>query len=147
MVTSSSVLFSTATPIHDGMRTPMRRGWAPMSPPRDNWEEGNPATWGSSPAYQPGTPPARPYEAPTPGSGWANTPGVSYNDAPTPRESNYGNAPSPYVPSTPVGQPMTPNSASYLPGTPGGQPMTPGNVGMDIMSPIIGVVSFLLLHP
>ncbi|KAL5225364.1 hypothetical protein ABZP36_012003 [Zizania latifolia] len=128
-----------ATPIHDGMRTPMRsRAWAPMSPPRDNWEEGNPASWGSSPAYQPGTPPARPYEAPTPGSGWANTPGVSYNDAPTPRESSYGNAPSPCVPSTPVGQPMTPNSASYLPGTPGGQPMTPGNVGMDIMSPIIG---------
>ncbi|KAL6605991.1 hypothetical protein ACP70R_041644 [Stipagrostis hirtigluma subsp. patula] len=128
-----------ATPIHDGMRTPMRsRAWAPMSPPRDNWEDGNPATWGSSPAYQPGTPPARPYEAPTPGSGWANTPGVSFNDAPTPRDSNYANAPSPYVPSTPVGQPMTPNSASYLPGTPGGQPMTPGNVGMDIMSPIIG---------
>ncbi|KAL6861846.1 hypothetical protein ACP4OV_017546 [Aristida adscensionis] len=128
-----------ATPIHDGMRTPMRsRAWAPMSPPRDNWEDGNPATWGSSPAYQPGTPPARPYEAPTPGSGWANTPGVSFNDAPTPRESNYANAPSPYVPSTPVGQPMTPNSAAYLPGTPGGQPMTPGNVGMDIMSPIIG---------
>ncbi|KAK3128664.1 hypothetical protein QOZ80_6BG0464900 [Eleusine coracana subsp. coracana] len=127
-----------ATPIHDGMRTPMRsRAWAPMSPPRDNWEDGNPATWGSSPAYQPGTPPARPYEAPTPGSGWANTPGVNFNDAPTPRE-NYANAPSPYVPSTPVGQPMTPNSASYLPGTPGGQPMTPGNVGMDIMSPIIG---------
>lgn len=127
-----------ATPIHDGMRTPMRsRAWAPMSPPRDNWEDGNPATWGSSPAYQPGTPPARPYEAPTPGSGWANTPGVSFNDAPTPRE-NYANAPSPYVPSTPVGQPMTPNSAAYLPGTPGGQPMTPGNVGMDIMSPIIG---------
>ncbi|CAL5046685.1 unnamed protein product [Urochloa decumbens] len=127
-----------ATPIHDGMRTPMRsRAWAPMSPPRDNWEDGNPATWGSSPAYQPGTPPARPYEAPTPGSGWANTPGVSFNDAPTPRE-NYANAPSPYVPSTPVGQPMTPNSATYLPGTPGGQPMTPGNVGMDIMSPIIG---------
>ncbi|KAG2604970.1 hypothetical protein PVAP13_4NG124600 [Panicum virgatum] len=127
-----------ATPIHDGMRTPMRsRAWAPMSPPRDNWEDGNPATWSSSPAYQPGTPPARPYEAPTPGSGWANTPGVSFNDAPTPRD-NYANAPSPYVPSTPVGQPMTPNSAAYLPGTPGGQPMTPGNVGMDIMSPIIG---------
>nr|CAB3469931.1 unnamed protein product [Digitaria exilis] len=107
------------------------------TPFRDNWEEGNPATWNSSPAYQPGTPPARPYEAPTPGSGWANTPGVSFNDAPTPRE-NYANAPSPYVPSTPVGQPMTPNSAAYLPGTPGGQPMTPGNVGMDIMSPIIG---------
>nr|CAB3467414.1 unnamed protein product [Digitaria exilis] len=107
------------------------------TPFRDNWEDGNPATWNSSPAYQPGTPPARPYEAPTPGSGWANTPGVSFNDAPTPRE-NYANAPSPYVPSTPVGQPMTPNSAAYLPGTPGGQPMTPGNVGMDIMSPIIG---------
>lgn len=44
------------------------------------------------------------------------------------------------MPSTPVGQPMTPNSAAYLPGTPGGQPMTPGNVGMDIMSPIIGAV-------
>ena len=39
--------------------------------------------------FQPGTPPARPYEAPTPGSGWANTPGVSFNDAPTPRD-NYG---------------------------------------------------------
>uniref|UniRef100_A0ACD5ZQB5 Uncharacterized protein n=1 Tax=Avena sativa TaxID=4498 RepID=A0ACD5ZQB5_AVESA len=88
-----------------------------------------------------GTPPARPYEAPTPGSGWANTPGVNYNDVPTPRESNYANAPSPYVPSTPVGQPMTPNSAAYLPGTPGGQPMTPGNAGMDIMSPIIGELS------
>ncbi|XP_065879397.1 putative transcription elongation factor SPT5 homolog 1 [Euphorbia lathyris] len=45
-----------ATPIHDGMRTPMRdRAWnpyAPMSPPRDNWEEGNPASWGTSPQYQ-----------------------------------------------------------------------------------------------
>lgn len=51
------------------------------------------------------------------------------------------NAPSPYVPSTPVGQPMTPNSAAYLPGTPGGQPMTPGNAGMDIMSPVMGVCS------
>nr|KJB60565.1 hypothetical protein B456_009G312900 [Gossypium raimondii] len=34
-----------ATPIHDDMRTPMRdRAWnpyAPMSPPRDKWEEGN----------------------------------------------------------------------------------------------------------
>ena len=39
--------------------------------------------------FQPGTPQARPYEAPTPGSGWANTPGVSFNDAPTPRD-NYG---------------------------------------------------------
>ncbi|XP_072952889.1 putative transcription elongation factor SPT5 homolog 1 [Typha angustifolia] len=128
-----------ATPIHDGMRTPLHnRAWAPMSPPRDSWEDGNPATWGTSPTYQPGTPPARPYEAPTPGSGWANTPGGNYSDSGTPRESSYGNAPSPYVPSTPGAQPMTPNSASYLPGTPGGQPMTPGNVGMDIMSPITG---------
>ena len=45
------------------------------------------------------------------------------------------NAPSPYLPSTPGGQPMTPNTASYLPGTPGGQPMTPGT-GVDVMSPI-----------
>ncbi|KAG7032848.1 putative transcription elongation factor SPT5-like 1, partial [Cucurbita argyrosperma subsp. argyrosperma] len=48
------------------------------------------------------------------------------------------NAPSPYLPSTPGGQPMTPNSASYLPGTPGGQPMTPGTGGLDMMSPVIG---------
>ncbi|PIA35445.1 hypothetical protein AQUCO_03500068v1 [Aquilegia coerulea] len=45
-----------ATPIHDGMRTPMRdRAWnpyAPMSPARDNWEDGNPGSWGSSPQYQ-----------------------------------------------------------------------------------------------
>ncbi|KAA0058876.1 hypothetical protein IC582_004715 [Cucumis melo] len=132
------------TPIHDGMRTPMRdRAWnpyAPMSPSRDNWEEGNPATWGASPQYQPGSPPSRTYEAPTPGSGWANTPGGSYSDAGTPRDSGsaYANAPSPYLPSTPGGQPMTPNSASYLPGTPGGQPMTPGTGGLDMMSPVIG---------
>lgn len=48
------------------------------------------------------------------------------------------NAPSPYLPSTPGGQPMTPNSASYLPGTPGGQPMTPGTGGLDMMSPALG---------
>lgn len=36
---------------------------------------------------QPGTPPARPYEAPTPGSGWTNTPG-NYSEAGTPRESS-----------------------------------------------------------
>ncbi|XP_021887718.1 putative transcription elongation factor SPT5 homolog 1 isoform X2 [Carica papaya] len=45
-----------ATPIHDGMRTPMRdRAWnpyAPTSPARDNWEEANPASWGTSPQYQ-----------------------------------------------------------------------------------------------
>ncbi|XP_068652910.1 putative transcription elongation factor SPT5 homolog 1 isoform X1 [Aristolochia californica] len=130
-----------ATPIHDGMRTPMRdRAWnpsAPMSPARDNWEDGNPASWGTIPHYQPGTPPARPYEAPTPGSGWANTPGGNYSDSGTPRENSYANAPSPYLPSTPGVQPMTPSSASYLPGTPGGQPMTPGNVGLDVMSPTV----------
>ncbi|KAK1554201.1 hypothetical protein Q3G72_009204 [Acer saccharum] len=133
-----------ATPIHDGMRTPMRdRAWnpyTPMSPPRDNWEDGNPASWGTSPQYQPGSPPSRAYEAPTPGSGWANTPGGNYSEAGTPRDSSsgYANAPSPYLPSTPGGQPMTPNSASYLPGTPGGQPMTPGTGGLDVMSPAIG---------
>uniref|UniRef100_A0A803NHN8 Transcription elongation factor SPT5 n=1 Tax=Cannabis sativa TaxID=3483 RepID=A0A803NHN8_CANSA len=133
-----------ATPIHDGMRTPMRdRAWnpyTPMSPPRDNWEEGNPGSWATSPQYQPGSPPSRPYEAPTPGSGWANTPGGNYSEAGTPRDSSssYANAPSPYMPSTPGGQPMTPNSASYLPGTPGGQPMTPGTGGLDAMSPVIG---------
>lgn len=51
------------------------------------------------------------------------------------------NAPSPYLPSTPGGQPMTPNSASYLPGTPGGQPMTPGTGGLDVMSPVIGMTN------
>ncbi|XP_004502577.1 putative transcription elongation factor SPT5 homolog 1 [Cicer arietinum] len=132
-----------ATPIHDGMRTPMRdRAWnpyAPMSPPRDNWEDGNPGSWGASPQYQPGSPPSRPYEAPTPGAGWASTPGGNYSEAGTPRDSSaYGNAPSPYLPSTPGGQPMTPNSASYLPGTPGGQPMTPGTGGLDMMSPVLG---------
>ncbi|CAL8173496.1 unnamed protein product [Prunus armeniaca] len=133
-----------ATPIHDGMRTPMRdRAWnpyAPMSPARDNWEDGNPASWSASPQYQPGSPPSRAYEAPTPGSGWANTPGGNYSEAGTPRDSSsaYANAPSPYLPSTPGGQPMTPNSVSYLPGTPGGQPMTPGTGGLDMMSPVIG---------
>ncbi|CAN4076143.1 unnamed protein product [Withania somnifera] len=130
-----------ATPIHDGMRTPMRdRAWNPMSPPRDNWEDGNPASWGSSPQYQPSSPRSRAYEAPTPGSGWTNTPSGNYSDAGTPRDngSAYANAPSPYLPSTPGGQPpMTPSSA-YIPGTPGGQPMTPGSGGLDMMSPIGG---------
>ncbi|CAN6239283.1 unnamed protein product [Urochloa humidicola] len=117
-----------ATPIRDGMRTPMpSRAWVPMSPPRDNWEDGDLSTWASSPAYQPGTPRARPYEAPTPGSGW-----VGWGDA-------SGNAQSTYAPSTPVVQPTTPvPAASYLPGTPGSQPMTPGDAGMDVMSPVIG---------
>ncbi|KAK2654075.1 hypothetical protein Ddye_013931 [Dipteronia dyeriana] len=60
-------------PIHNGIRTPMHdRAWnpyTPISPPRDNWEDGNPASWGTSPQYQPGSPFSRPYEAPTPGSG------------------------------------------------------------------------------
>ncbi|CAI0395932.1 unnamed protein product [Linum tenue] len=125
---------SGATPIHDGMRTPMRdRAWnpyAPMSPPRDNWEDGNPGSWGTSPQYQRGSTPSRVYEAPTPGG--------NYSDTGTPRDSSsaYANAPSPYMPSTP-GQPMTPGSTAYLPGTPGGQPMTPGTGGLDIMSPVL----------
>ncbi|XP_028794950.1 putative transcription elongation factor SPT5 homolog 1 [Neltuma alba] len=135
-----------ATPIHDGMRTPMRdRAWnpyTPMSPHRENWEDGNPGSWGTSPQYQPGSPPSRMYEAPTPGTIWASTPGGSYSEAGTPRDNSaYANAPSPYLPSTPGGQPMTPNSASYLPGTPGGQPMTPGTGGLDMMSPVIGADS------
>jgi transcription elongation factor SPT5 len=75
---------------------------------------------------QPGTPRPRPYEAPTPGSGWA-----SWGDA-------LVNTPSTNVPSTPIGQPMTPDPASYLVGTPSGQPMTPGYGGMELMSPVIG---------
>ncbi|KAF7125062.1 hypothetical protein RHSIM_Rhsim12G0009500 [Rhododendron simsii] len=126
-----------ATPVRDGMRTPMRdRAWnpyTPMSPPRDNWENGNPGSWGTSPQYQPGSPPSRRYEAPTPGSGWANTPSHNYGEAGTPR----ANAPSPYLPSTPGGHPMTPSSSSYLPDTPGWQPMTPGRGGLDVMSPAV----------
>ncbi|KAL2657758.1 hypothetical protein AAZV13_04G198500 [Glycine max] len=84
-----------ATPIHDGMRTPMRdpawNPYTPMSPPRDNWEDGNPGSWAASPQYQPGSPPSRPYEAPTPGAGWASTPGGNYSEAGTPRDSSaYG---------------------------------------------------------
>ncbi|KAL8059507.1 hypothetical protein ABFX02_03G092200 [Erythranthe guttata] len=134
----------SGAPSLDGMRTPMRdRAWnpyTPMSPARDNWEDGNPGSWGTSPQYQPGSPSRRAYEAPTPGSGWTSTPSSSYNDAGTPRDSSsaYANAPSPYLPSTPGGQPpMTPSSA-YLPGTPGGQPMTPGSGGLDMMSPVGG---------
>ncbi|XP_010509782.1 PREDICTED: putative transcription elongation factor SPT5 homolog 2 [Camelina sativa] len=119
---------SGATPIHDGMRTPMRgRAWnpyMPMSPHRDNWEDGNPGSWGTSSQYHSGSP----YEAATPGSGWAtSTPGrSSYSDEGTTIRN--GNAPSP----------MTPSSASYLPSTPGGQqPMTPGT-DLDVMSPDIG---------
>ncbi|EOA26299.1 hypothetical protein CARUB_v10024589mg [Capsella rubella] len=113
---------SGATPIHDGMRTPMRgKAWnpyMPMTPHRDSWEDGNPGSWGTS---------SHPYDAATPGSGWANsTPSrSSYSDAGTPISN--ANAPSP----------MTPSSASYLANTPGGQqPMTPGT-DLDVMSPDI----------
>lgn len=83
---------------------------------------------------QPGTPRPRPYEAPTPGSGWASWGDTSVNTAST------------NVPSTPIGQPMTPDPASYLVGTPVGQPMTPGTPGyggMELMSPVIGSSSTL----
>ncbi|KAL1309786.1 hypothetical protein HN51_052497 [Arachis hypogaea] len=129
-----------ATPIHDGMRTPRRdRAWnpyTPMSPTRD-WEDGNPGSWGTSPQSQAGSSPSRLYEAPTPGAGWGSTPGGNYNEAGTPHDS-YVNVASPYLPSTPGGQPMTPNSAVYLPSTPGGPPMTPGTGGLDMMSPVLG---------
>ncbi|KAL8116421.1 hypothetical protein AgCh_022788 [Apium graveolens] len=61
----------------------------------------------SSEYTKPGSPPSEIYEAPTPGSGWSNTPGGNYSEAGTPRNSSsaYANAPSPYFPSTPGGQP------------------------------------------
>ena len=52
--------------------------------------------------------------------------------------SCFAAAPSPYLPGTPGGPPMTPGVPSYLPGTPGGQPMTPGTGGLDPTSPAIG---------
>jgi transcription elongation factor SPT5 len=52
-------------------------------------------------------------------------------------------APSPYLPGTPGGPPMTPGITSYLPGTPGGQPMTPGTGALDPTSPAIGMVGSL----
>ncbi|KAF2296612.1 hypothetical protein GH714_000568 [Hevea brasiliensis] len=140
---SDNVVVSThtATPIHDGMRTPMRdRAWnpySPMSPPRDNWEDGNPASWGASPQYQPGSPPSRAYEAPTPGSGWASTPGGSYSDAGTPRDnsSGYGSLQSHFglqFHAYDSWHCSLPSWHSW------GQPMTPGTGGLDVMSPVIG---------
>ena len=38
--------------------------------------------------FQPGSPPSGAYEAPTPGSGWASTPGGNYSEAGTPRDSS-----------------------------------------------------------
>ncbi|KAG2661873.1 hypothetical protein PVAP13_1KG111593 [Panicum virgatum] len=134
-----------ATPIRDGMRTPMpNRAWVPMSPrPRDNWEDGDLSTSASSPYYQPGTPQARPYEAPTPGSGWAawgDASGKAQSTCATGwGDTSSGNAQSTSAPSTPIAHPTPPvTAASYLPGTPGGQPMTPGDAGMDSMFPVIG---------
>lgn len=42
--------------------------------------------------FQPSSPRSRAYEAPTPGSGWTNTPSGNYSDAGTPRDngSAYG---------------------------------------------------------
>ncbi|KAK7858872.1 putative transcription elongation factor spt5 like protein 1 [Quercus suber] len=96
------------TPIHDGMRTPMRdRAWNPYTPMRDQaWNPYTPST----PQYQPGITPQ--YQ---PGS-----PSHTYDSSSSP----YVNAPSPYLPSTP-------NSASYL-------PSTPETGGLDTMSPVIG---------
>ncbi len=54
-------------------------------------------------------------------------------------------APSPYLPGTPGGPPMTPGITSYLPGTPGGQPMTPGTGALDPTSPAIGMYTFTLV--
>ncbi|XVE95629.1 hypothetical protein REPUB_Repub02eG0114700 [Reevesia pubescens] len=56
-ISDNVVISTTYRNIHDGiLRTPMgERAWnpyAPMSPPRDNWEEGNPASWRTSPQYQ-----------------------------------------------------------------------------------------------
>lgn len=43
------------------------RAWNPMSPPRDNWEDGNPGSWGTSPhQYQPGTPSSTRADEPSP---------------------------------------------------------------------------------
>nr|GEY71839.1 putative transcription elongation factor SPT5 homolog 1 [Tanacetum cinerariifolium] len=76
---------------------------------------------------------SRAYEAPTPGLRWANTSGGSYSEAGTPRDNTpaYANAPSPYLPSTPGGQPpMTPCLAFLS--------VTPRGADLDIMSPGVG---------
>jgi hypothetical protein len=131
------------------------RAWnphTPMTPFRNNdWDEANPSTWDShtsTPQYQPETPSGRPFEAPTPGAGWVSTPGASFSEAGTPTEptSSFA-APSPYLPGTPGGPPMTPGITSYLPGTPGGQPMTPGTGALDPTSPAIGMYISDLYEP
>ncbi|KAF2296607.1 hypothetical protein GH714_000539 [Hevea brasiliensis] len=124
-----------ATPIHDGMRTPMRdRAWnpySPMSPPRVKRRHYVYLT------DLPGSPPSRAYEAPTPGSGWASTPGGSYSDAGTPRDnsSGYGSLQSHFglqFHAYDSWHCSLPSWHSW------GQPMTPGTGGLDVMSPVIG---------
>ncbi|KAF6152897.1 hypothetical protein GIB67_033468 [Kingdonia uniflora] len=92
---------------------------------------------------QPGTPSARPYEAPTLSFDWSKTHGSNYSEPGTPQLSSpaYANTPSPYVSSTPSIQHIIPDSACYLPGTPGVQPMPPGGV----MPPVIGNMSYMIL--
>ncbi|GJP40756.1 hypothetical protein CLOM_g410 [Closterium sp. NIES-68] len=148
----------SATPVHEGMRTPMRdRAWNPHVPTTplrpDSYDEANPSTWGSSgsdapflpytPAFSPADiAPSPPLPVHDPG-----TPGDlrSAFDIPTPGSqagpnynpsTPYGEAPSPYAAQTPTGQPLTP-SAAYIPATPADSslPMTPA----DPNSPAIGM--------
>ncbi|CAI7785637.1 unnamed protein product [Closterium sp. NIES-54] len=148
----------SATPVHEGMRTPMRdRAWNPHVPTTplrpDSFDEANPSTWGSSgsdapflpytPAFSPAdiaaSPPLPVHDPGTPGDLRSAfdipTPGSqagpNYNPS-TP----YGEAPSPYAAQTPTGQPLTP-SAAYIPATPADSslPMTPA----DPNSPAIGM--------
>ncbi|GFZ09891.1 global transcription factor group A2 [Actinidia rufa] len=133
---SETPMHPSRTPLHPYMtpnersgRTPMRdRAWnpyTPMSPPRDSWEDGNPGSWGTSPQYQLGSPPSRTYEAPTPGSGWANTPGGNYSEAGTPRDGSHAYADDAKFR-------FIPSWHSWR------KPMTPGSGGLDIMSPVVG---------
>ncbi|KAF6176843.1 hypothetical protein GIB67_026530 [Kingdonia uniflora] len=88
------------------------------------------------PEPKPGTPSLRPYGVPTPSSDWSEARGGNYSEPGTPQLSSpaYANAPSPYVPSIPGIQPITPGFTCYLPGTPGVPPMTHGGV----ILPVIG---------
>ncbi|CAI6009806.1 unnamed protein product [Closterium sp. NIES-65] len=147
----------SATPVHEGMRTPMRdRAWNPHVPTTplrpDSFDEANPSTWGSSGSdapFLPYTPAFSPADiAPSPPLP-VDDPGTpsdlrSAFDIPTPGSqagpnynpsTPYGEAPSPYAAQTPTGQPLTP-SAAYIPATPADSslPMTPA----DPNSPAIG---------
>ncbi|KAL0351574.1 UNVERIFIED_CONTAM: putative transcription elongation factor SPT51 [Sesamum calycinum] len=116
---------SAVTPALDGMRTPMRdRAWNPYAP--------------MSPPSQQVLVHERMKRQHLVLVGQILLVAITMMLAPRDSGSAYANAPSPYLPSTPGGQPpMTPSSA-YLPGTPGGQPMTPGSGGLDMMSPVVG---------